>query len=294
MDLIRRGGWDMVVLQEQSQLPAFPQSQVETECLPYATQLVDSIRVHNPHAEPMFYMTWGRRDGDQQNAPYFPVLATYWGMDSMLYERYMQMKEDNDASICPVGRVWRYLRQNRPFINLYDSDGSHPSRAGSVCAAYAFYTMFFHEPAANVPYIPSLGVDSIICSWMKAATDSIVYNNLAFWQMTLDTTIVPPDTTIVPPDTTIVPPDTIIVPPDTVSIQTASVDAFTLYPNPASDQVTVDLPQSGTLEIYDLQGRCILRRKMEEGSHPLDLTSLPSCHVYLTVFNRTRQLLLKR
>ena len=112
MELICGGGWDIVVLQEQSQYPSFPQSQVEAEVFPYAKRLVDSVYAHNPCGEPMFYMTWGRKNGDAGNAPYFPVLGTYEGMDSMLCERYTYMAQQNDASLCPVGRVWRYLREN--------------------------------------------------------------------------------------------------------------------------------------------------------------------------------------
>ena len=131
MQMICQGGWDVVVLQEQSQYPSFPQSQVEAEVFPYAERLVDSIYAHNPCAEPMFYMTWGRRDGDQQNAQFFPVLGTYEGMDSMLCLRYTYMAEANDASLCPVGRVWRQLRRSNPEIELYSSDGSQPSVAGT-------------------------------------------------------------------------------------------------------------------------------------------------------------------
>ena len=78
MQLIRSGEWDAVVLQEQSQLPSFPQSQVETEVFPYAKRLVDSIYANNPCCEPMFYMTWGRKNGDGQNAAEFPVLGSRW------------------------------------------------------------------------------------------------------------------------------------------------------------------------------------------------------------------------
>lgn len=294
MNLIRQGGWDVVVLQEQSQLPSFPQSQVESECLPYAARLVDSIRAYNPQAEPMFYMTWGRRDGDQQNARYFPVLGSYWGMDSMLYVRYLQMKDSNHASVCPVGRVWRYLRQYRPSINLYSGDGSHPSRAGSVCAAYAFYTMLFHESATRVPFIPSMGVDSTMCNWLKAATDSVVFSHLSFWQ--IDSAAFPQDTIITPDTTitsdTIITPDTI--PTDTVSILSAATHSFSLFPNPASDHVTMQLPESGILEIYDLHGRCLLRRRLQAGCHTIPLTTLASARAYIVFFNRTHRILLHR
>ena len=180
MQLICQGGWDVVVLQEQSQYPSFPQSQVEAEVFPYAERLVDSIYAHNPCAEPMFYMTWGRRDGDQNNAPYFPVLGTYEGMDSMLCLRYTYMAEANDASLCPVGRVWRYLRTNYPSIDLYASDGSHPSVAGTYAAACAFYTLIFHRDPSTITFNASLYASE--ASTIRSAVHNVVYNNLSQWQ----------------------------------------------------------------------------------------------------------------
>ena len=183
MQMICQGGWDVVVLQEQSQYPSFPQSQVENEVFPYAERLVDSIYAHNPCAEPMFYMTWGRRDGDQNNAPYFPVLGTYEGMDSMLCLRYTYMAEANDASLCPVGRVWRYLRTNYPSINLYASDGSHPSMAGTYAAACAFYTLIFHRDPSTITFNATL--DASVASTIRSAVHNVVYNNLPQWQRSM-------------------------------------------------------------------------------------------------------------
>lgn len=181
MQLICQGGWDVVVLQEQSQYPSFPQSQVEAEVFPYAERLVDSIYAHNPCAEPMFYMTWGRRDGDQNNAPYFPVLGTYEGMDSMLCLRYTYMAEANDASLCPVGRVWRYLHDNNREINLYASDGSHPSVAGTYAAACAFYTLIFHRDPSYIDFTPT-SLDTSEASTIRGAVRMVVYDNLTQWQ----------------------------------------------------------------------------------------------------------------
>ena len=42
-DKINSQPWDFVVLQAQSQEPSFPESQVNTETLPYAIQLADSV-----------------------------------------------------------------------------------------------------------------------------------------------------------------------------------------------------------------------------------------------------------
>lgn len=159
MTLIQQGGWDAVILQEQSQYPSFPQWQVEAEVFPYATQLVNAIYAASPCAEPMFYMTWGRRDGDQMNADDFPVLGTYEGMDSMLCLRYTQMAADNDAALCPVGRVWHLLRTEHPEIELYASDGSHPSLAGTYAAACAFYAMLFNHNPTELTFNGGLSED---------------------------------------------------------------------------------------------------------------------------------------
>ena len=179
MTLIQQGGWDYVVLQEQSQLPSFPINQVEVECFPYAERLVDSVYANNPCAIPMFYMTWGRENGDRQNAQFYPPLGTYEGMDSLLYERYMMMKEANDAAVSPVGRVWRYIRTNYPHIDLYDSDGSHPSLAGTYAAACTFFTVIHQSDPMAITHNP--GISDEDKQHILEAVRAVAYDSLERW-----------------------------------------------------------------------------------------------------------------
>ena len=178
---ICEGGWDFVVMQEQSQLPAFPMDSVELYVFPFAQQLVDSVYAHNPCAEPMFFMTWGRKNGDTEFG--YPPMDTYEGMDSLLYARYMQMGEDNDASVCPVGRVWHYLRDHNSEIELYMSDESHPSLAGSYAAACAFYTMIFGRDPDSISH--NAGLDETIAHAIRSAVHEVVYDSLWRWQRPL-------------------------------------------------------------------------------------------------------------
>lgn len=177
--MIQQGGWDFIVLQEQSQLPAFPLSQVQSSCFPYATQLNQMIETFNPCAETVFYMTWGRKYGDQDNAQFFPPIGTYEGMDSLLFERYMQMTQDNNAIVSPVGRVWRYLRTNSPNIELYSSDNSHPSLAGSYAAACAMYVAILRkDPTSITNYC---GLDQNTAQIIQNAAKIVVFNNQSTW-----------------------------------------------------------------------------------------------------------------
>lgn len=181
MSLICGGGWDYVVMQEQSQLPAFPMDSVEAYVFPFAQQLVDSIYAHNPCAEPMFFMTWGRKNGDTEFG--YPPMDTYEGMDSLLYARYMQMGGDNDASVCPVGRVWHYLRDHNAEIELYMSDESHPSLAGTYAAACSFNTMFFGRDPDSI--IHNAGLDENHARAIRSAVHEVVYDSLWKWQRPL-------------------------------------------------------------------------------------------------------------
>jgi hypothetical protein len=178
-NLIAQGGWDFVVLQEQSQIPSFPLAQVETDCFPYAAQLNEQILAADSCAETVFYMTWGRENGDSQNCANWPPVCTYEGMDDLLYERYMTMAEENEALVSPVGRVWRYLRENNPGIDLYSSDGSHPSLAGSYAAACCFFTAFFREDPTQITDNSTL--DATTAEAIRDAVKTVVFDELATW-----------------------------------------------------------------------------------------------------------------
>lgn len=145
MTAINADNWNHVVLQAQSQEPSFPIGQVQNEVFPYATILCDAIRANDACTRPVFYMTWGRENGDQQNCAGWPPVCTYEGMDSLLNLRYSMMGEDNEAYVSPVGAVWHYIRDNYPDIDLYAADGSHPSQAGSYAAACTFYAIIFEK-----------------------------------------------------------------------------------------------------------------------------------------------------
>lgn len=179
LGLIQAGNWDYVILQEQSQRPAFSDGQVANEVYPYARKLDSLIKVNNLCATTLFYMTWGRKNGDAGNCPFLPAICTYEGMDSMLQLRYTIMAEDNEASIAPVAKVWRSIRQNHPGIELYIADESHPTNNGSFVAACTFYAMLFGKDPALTTYNFTLSATN--AAIIKNTSKAIVYDSLSFW-----------------------------------------------------------------------------------------------------------------
>jgi len=180
-NLINQGNWDYVVLQEQSQLPSFPDGQVAAECFPFATQLNNQILAVDSCTETVFYMTWGRQNGDASNCASWPPVCTYEGMDSLLNIRYRQMAIDNHAILSPVGALWKYIRTTYPEINLYSADGSHPSLEGSYAAACSMIAVMLRTDPYLITYTSTL--DPVVAEKIKLAAQEVVFNNLLEWHV---------------------------------------------------------------------------------------------------------------
>ncbi len=180
---INSQAWDYVVLQDQSQLPSFPEADVQEMVYPFARKLDSLIHLRNPCTQTMFYMTWGRKNGDAQNCPTWPPVCTYAGMDSLLALRYRKMADDNKALLSPVGAVWKYLRANNPSVELYNPDESHPSLAGSYAAACCFYALMLKKDPTLITF--NGGLQTSQATAIKEATKLIVYQQLSLWNVGL-------------------------------------------------------------------------------------------------------------
>ncbi len=169
------GGWDHVVLQGQSQEAILQESNFYTGM----TNLNTLIKQHNPCAEPLFYMTWGRKNGDALNCPNVPIMCTYEGMDTTIRRDYLILAEQLRTEVSPVSVVWKYLRYNYPSLDLYDVDGSHPSAEGSYAAACCFYTSIFKKDPSLISYNFSLSpADAAI---IRSAVKLKVFDSLSLW-----------------------------------------------------------------------------------------------------------------
>lgn len=175
------GNWDYVVLQEQSQKPSFPDGQVDVEVFPYARALDSLVHHYNSCGRSMFYMTWGRKNGDVDNCASWPPVCSYMGMDSLLRFRYMTTADSNNALLSPVGAVWRNLRANYPTLELYQTDESHPSVAGTYAAACCFYTTIFKRSPLLITFNSTLAPSD--AANIRTAVKTVVFDSLSKWHI---------------------------------------------------------------------------------------------------------------
>jgi hypothetical protein len=174
---IKEKKWNYVVLQAQSQEPSFPYSQVTTATLPFAKILSDSIYANNYCSQPLYYMTWGRQNGD----PQWDSINTFYKMNDRLRAGYMRFMEASEASVAPVGIAWRYVRDTYPAINLYSSDGSHPSLEGSYLAACVFYASIYRESPVNASFYST--VLPATAQLLQQAAALVVLDSLSTWKL---------------------------------------------------------------------------------------------------------------
>lgn len=139
---IKSKQWDYVFIQGFSRELSYDSVRIANETIPYAQQLIDSIKEYNPCANIYFYMTWGYAEGFSDSI----VGDNYTLMQERIQRGYLQLSRATGGyPIAPVGMVWQEIRIRYPEVALYTKDNSHPSFYGSYVAACTFFTSIYKE-----------------------------------------------------------------------------------------------------------------------------------------------------
>ena len=196
---LNNGNWDWVVLQDQSQIPGFPRSQAEWGASKDgAVELAEVIEDNG--GETVLMMTWGRRNGDSNNAWRFPDFST---MQDELESGYLDYRDNISANggnawVAPVGLAFEHIHDKivaeggtptnsgNTFYNLYTGDGSHPSLSGSYLAAVVLYATITGNDPVGLSHSTSL-TNSLVLELQQAAA-ATVFNETSHldypWQTT--------------------------------------------------------------------------------------------------------------
>jgi hypothetical protein len=194
---LNNGNWNYVILQDQSQVPGFPRSQNEwIASKDGAVELSEVIEDNG--GETVLMMTWGRRNGDSNNAWRFPDFST---MQEELASGYLDYRDNISANggnawVAPVGLAFEHIHDKivaeggtptnsgNTFYNLYTGDGSHPSLSGSYLAAAVIYATITGKDPVGLSHTTSLS-NGLVLELQQAAA-ATVFNetsHLAYpWQ----------------------------------------------------------------------------------------------------------------
>lgn len=170
--LLKKGGWDFVVIQENSSLPAYDTDFVRRETYPYAHTIDSLAHAGSPDVKVVLYMTWGHKHGNIRPREGYPLCDSFEGMQERLKTSYLEMAYMNDARCAPAGMAWSEVRRERPDIILYCQDLFHPAVAGTYLNAVTIYTTMFPRhfqtdftaglPAGDAEFLQQTGQDTVL------------------------------------------------------------------------------------------------------------------------------------
>ena len=186
--------WDVVVLQDQSQIPGFPRTQSDwIDSKDAAIALAE--RIEDEGAEMMLLMTWGRRSGDSMNTVRYP---NFTAMNDHLLQGYLDYAENVSNAhpsasvyVAPVGLAFAKIHDDilaagtdpdqsgTLFHDLYTSDGSHPSLHGSYLAAATLHAAIHGGSPVGLA-VPS-GINASAGQTLQLAAAHAVFNATSSW-----------------------------------------------------------------------------------------------------------------
>ena len=178
---------EWVVLQDQSQIPGFPQTQVDWTRSRDAAVGLNEL-VSDAGAETMFFITWGRRDGDATNPARYPDFSA---MQALLIEGYLaygaaSRTDERPVWYAPVGQAWAKIHddvlaaggvpaaRDTLFYRLYSDDGSHPSVLGTQLTAYVFYASVTGQTPVGLP--TPRGITDADAAALQLAAEAAVFD----------------------------------------------------------------------------------------------------------------------
>jgi len=169
-DAVVNGDWDFVVLQEQSVVPSSPTHRLEA-MFPAVRQLATTAQRQG--AEPVLFMTWGRRDGFPETGH-----ASFVSMQAAITAAYTEIADELGARVAPVGETWASIMDR---VDLFARDGSHPSPAGTYLAAAVLYAAIFGEDPVEADYAGGLDADAALL--LRSAAAVRVLGHLERWNI---------------------------------------------------------------------------------------------------------------
>jgi hypothetical protein len=135
---IETGGYDYVVLQEQSTLPVKNAKRMAEN-----VRLFDEV-IKRAGAKAVLYMTWARRHTPEAQ--------------QAITDAYNTIGDELGAIVVPVGTAWQSFLAKHDKPVLHDRDQSHPTLAGSYLAACVFLVTLLKENPVGVESGPA-GLD---------------------------------------------------------------------------------------------------------------------------------------
>ena len=229
LELISRGTWDYVVLQDQSLYPVidyFRYGSMYSSVI-FLDSLITMLGQHTA-----IYMTWGRPHGGQWcQGDYCSInFENYFQMQDSVSASCRMIADSISALLLPAGDAWAVARSRDSTVDLWQSDEVHATLKGSYLAACVFYATFYRASPVGLSF-----------------TAGLLPQDALFLQQAADSTV--------------------LAIGDETPNRPKSYAIYQNFPNPFNSETNIafELPHEEfvRLAIYDVGGRLV--RRLEDG-----------------------------
>lgn len=144
--------YDVVVLQEQSQIPAFAEFDpvARKQFLEACQWMCRQLRSRHQEVRIVLFQTWARHRSSYKRQPGEPAMGdTPEQMQARLTRWYAEAGRQCRAAVAPVGEAWLANYQRPHPLILHADDGSHPSFAGTYLAALVLARTIYGQDLAT-------------------------------------------------------------------------------------------------------------------------------------------------
>ncbi|MFC1975375.1 DUF4886 domain-containing protein [Chloroflexota bacterium] len=165
--------WDLVVLQESGSIASVA-SKCKKQMYPAVHTLNERISATGAHI--VFFMQWGCRDGT-----YNCDKRDFDEMQAQLHSCYMDIANELNAMVAPVGIAWQTAVTQAPQLGLWRIDGLHSSESGNYLAACVFYAVVYHQSPEGLTY--PAGLTEETAHFLQAIAAETVLENPDRWNI---------------------------------------------------------------------------------------------------------------
>ncbi|HEY2732820.1 MAG TPA: hypothetical protein VGI70_02500 [Polyangiales bacterium] len=166
---IQQSSWDVVVLQEQSELPSFSEATRMRDMYPAGLSLAHAVSVAGARA--WLYGMYAHEHGDRDNLP----ADTYRDMQSRLDKGIEVLAGLTQLRVVPAGAAFSEALDWEPPPQLW-ADGRHASASGNLLVCSVFFATLLGIDPTGVPF--DAGVPSELARRLRALAARTVASRL--------------------------------------------------------------------------------------------------------------------
>ena len=159
---IRRGGWDVVVLQAQSLEP------IERQMNYFKFVRLFNSEIRRVGARTVLHLGWTRKD-----------LGNPLELQPRWTQATLEIAREIGAGVVPVGLAWTRNLSDFPELILYSPDGNHATLAGSYLAACTYYAALYQKSAVGKSF--PAGLEAVRTALQSSAWSAFNSLEPAFW-----------------------------------------------------------------------------------------------------------------